>query len=119
MFFDRLERAGRFLSENQANELARSCLAFINGYDKLARLNVQRGISRFKLLPKMHLMRHFAEDIVLYRYNIKYHHCFKDEDLVGLIKRLGCRVHAGTLMEYRILGRWMLRLASWEPGTGS
>ena len=119
VFFDRMERAGRYLSDLQANELASACTAFIRGYDKLARLCVQKNVSRFKLIPKMHICRHFAEDIVRFKYNIKYRHCYKDEDCVEIMKRLACKVHAGSLMEYRIICRWLLRVSCWMPGTGS
>ena len=102
-----------------ANEMAAACTAFIRGYDKLARLCVQKNVSRFKLIPKMHICRHFAEDIVRFKYNIRYHHCYKDEDCVGIMKKLACKVHAGSLMEYRIICRWLLRVSCWVPGTGS
>ena len=98
MFFDRMERAGRYLSDQQANEFAAACTRFIRGYDKLARLCVQNHVSRFKLIPKMHICRHLAEDIVRFEDNIKHHHCYKDEDCVGIMKPLACKVHVGSLM---------------------
>ena len=119
VFFDRMERAGRYLWDQQANEFAASCATFIRGYDKLARLCVQNHVSRFKLIPKMHICRHLAEDIVRFEDNIKHHHCYKDEDCVGIMKTLTCRVHVGSLMEYRIICRWLLRASCWVPGTGS
>ena len=88
-----------------ANEMAAACTAFIRGHEKLARLCVQKNVSRFKLIPKMHICRHFSEDIVRFKYNIRYHHC--------------CKVHAGSLMEYRISCRWLLRVSCWVPRTGS
>lgn len=100
----------------QANEFAAACRAFIRGYDKLARLCVQKNVSRFKLVPKMHICRQSAEDIVLL-YDIKHHHCnsFEDEDCVGIMKKLACKVHAGSLMEYRIICRWLLRVKkTWD-----
>ena len=118
-FFDRMERAGRYLSDQQANEMAAACIAFIPGYDKLARLCVQKNVSRFKLIPKMHICRHFVEDIVRFKYNIRYHHSYKDEDCVGIMKKLARKVHAGSLMEYRIICLWLLRVSCWVPGTGS
>ena len=117
VFFDRVERAGRYLSEEEARGQCESCWGFIKGYYKLADLNVQRNVSRFKLLPKLHIMCHLAEDIWMYRYNIKYHHTYKDEDNVGLLKKLAVAV-AKPIMEYRILLRWQLRLVCWQPGTG-
>lgn len=46
---------------------------------------------------------------------LPFFHCFRDEDFVGLCKRLAVRVHKGPLFEYRIMARWLLRLSSWDP----
>lgn len=117
VFFDRMERTGRYLSHAEAREQSDLLMSFIRGYEKLAVLNVTQKTTRFKMLPKLHMLAHMAEDLVSYRYNIKFHHCYKDEDLVGLLKRLAIAV-AKPIMEYRILLRWQLRLASWYPGVG-
>ena len=49
------------------------------------------------------------------RYNYKYVHTYKDEDNVGVMKKLAEKVAKGDLMEYRVLTRFLLRLASWQP----
>ena len=119
MLFDRMERAPRYLNARQAAEIYKAGLMFMAAYDKLARLNSVRRVQRFKLLPKLHVLFHLVQDMYHTQYNARAYHCFKDEDNVGLLKRLAVRVHKGPLMEYRILTRWLLRLQAWTPGTGS
>ena len=47
--------------------------------------------------------------------NVRYVHTFKDEDNVGVVKKLAEKVTKGELMEYRILCRFLLRLGTWTP----
>ena len=117
VIFDRMERAGRYLTDLQARELHDAFMHTVCGYQKLALLCLRKGISRFKIVPKIHCMVHLAEDAKNYKYNCRYFHCFKDEDNIGLLKKLAVKV-AKPLMEWRILLRWQLRLASWVPGQG-
>ena len=56
------------------------------GDQKLALLAIRQGISRWKIIPKLHCVVHLAEDALAFKYNFKYHHCFKDEDNIGLLK---------------------------------
>ena len=61
-------------------------------YQKLALLSHRQGISRWKLLPKVHCVVHLAEDALAslaFKYNCKYHHCFKDEDKHRPSKKVG------------------------------
>lgn len=118
VFFDRIERAGRYLTREQSLEIYSATRMFVLSYDRLARLCVSRGAQRFKLIPKIHTVVHLAENMLYHRYNCKYHHCFKDEDMVGVMKQLAAAVHKGPLMEFRILSRFGLRLSAWNPGTG-
>lgn len=117
VYFDRLERCPRYLNDAQARSQYDSMMQFVSGYHKLATLSLSLGQSRWKLIPKLHCCVHLAENALRDKYNPKYYHCFKDEDFMGLLKKLGCMV-AKPLMEFRVLLRWQLRLASWSPGTG-
>ena len=118
VFFDRIERCGRYLSPNEGREIKGAIRTFLTAYESLARLNVAKGIQRFKLIPKMHILMHLGEDCAHFLYNCRYHHCYRDEDMVGVMKRLAEAVHKGPLMEFRILTRYLLRLGSWTPGIG-
>ena len=116
---DRIERFGRYLTRNEAKQIKEAMDGFVFGYCKLATLNVQCRTPRWKLIPKLHVMRHMAEDAEKHLYNPKYHHTFKDEDTVGLLKHLCVAVHKGGLLEFRVLTRWLLRLRFWEPQQAS
>ena len=115
--FDRMERYGRYLTNVEAQDLHDSIMATVCGYQKLALLSLRQGTTRFKIIPKLHCMVHLAEDALKFKYNFKYSHTFKDEDNIGVLKKLAIKV-AKPLMEWRILLRWQLRLASWVPGCG-
>ncbi len=119
VFFDRMERAGRYLTREQGEEIYDAARNFTLGMEQLAHLNVRRRVQRFKLIPKNHVVLHVGEDMRRFLYNARFHHCYKDEDNVGLLKRLGVAVHKGPLMEMRICTRWLLRLTNWVPRTGS
>lgn len=119
VFFDRMERSKRYLSQQEGDELYVAALTFTQAVEKLATLNVQRNVQRFKLIPKHHVVLHLGEDQKRFLYNARHYHCYRDEDNVGLMKRLAVAVHKGSLMEMRILTRWLLRLSSWTPQTGS
>lgn len=49
------------------------------------------------------------------RYNVRYFHCFQDEDHIGVCKGLARRVHR-KLLELRVLGRFLLRLSTYKRG---
>lgn len=117
VFSDRIERAGRYLTHEQSLEIYRAVRMFVLSYERLARLCVSRRAQRFKLIPKIHTVVHVGENMLYYRHNCKHHHCFKDEDMVGVMKQLAAAVHKGPLMELRILSRFALRLGAWNPGT--
>ena len=119
VFFDRMERSKRYLTPQEGDDLYTAAFTYTQAVEKLATLNVQRKVQRFKLIPKNHVVLHLGEDQRRYLYNARFHHCYRDEDMVGLMKRLAVAVHKGTLMEMRILTRWLLRLNSWTPGLGA
>eukprot|EP00435_Cladocopium_sp_Y103_P008588 s3618_g2.t1 len=114
-WFDRLARYGRYLTEIQSKDISKFGFTFLRLYQKLGYFSVTHNCGRWKLLPKHHPFRHVNEDMLSMRMNYRYVHTFKDEDNVGVCKRLAERVTKGDLMEYRVLCRFLLRLASWQP----
>ena len=46
-------------------------------------------------------------------YNVRFFHCFQDEDHIGTCKGLARRVHR-KLLELRVLGRFLLRLSTYK-----
>ena len=116
MWFDAVERGGRYLSQSEANDIYKYGLSFLKAYQRLAVTAVLTQSRRWKYLPKLHIFHHLCLDMKGSLLNCRHFHCFKDEDNVGLVKRLAVRVHKGPLFEFRILTRWLLRLDTWQPG---
>lgn len=114
-WFDRLARYGRYLNDFESRDIASYGFTFLRWYQKLAYMGTLRNSGRWKLLPKHHPFRHMQEDMVRHRYNYRYVHTFKDEDHIGILKKLALRVSKSDLMEFRVLTRFLLRLGSWQP----
>ena len=47
--------------------------------------------------------------------NRRFWHTYQDEDCVGSVKQIARKVHR-RLLELRLLGRWLLRLGSYNQG---
>ena len=114
-WFDKCERGGRFLNDEEANGIFRDGMAFVAAYERLALASLRAGGERWKVHHKMHGFVHLCEDALWLRSNSRFFHCFRDEDFMGLCKRLCQKVHKGPLCEFRILCRYLLRLNSWRP----
>ena len=115
-WFDILERSPRFMNQADADSTFDFGMKFVKTYERLAILSVMRGSRKWKFIPKLHVYVHLLEDVKCTRANSRFFHCFRDEDFMGLCKRLAIRAHKGPLFEYRILTRYLLRLDSWQPG---
>ena len=116
-WFDALERAKRFLTDEEKVTLHKLGLKFVSTLDRLAIIALRSGSNRWKLQPKIHTLIHVCEDHLWYGYNARFLHCYVDEDFMGLTKRLALKCHRGELLEFRVMCRFLLRLASWIPGT--
>ena len=116
-WFDLLERCDRYLEQWQAAELHEHARVFVTFYLRLAKMCVGAKVLRYQVTPKLHVyLRHLAQDPTSNLYNVRFHHCYVDEDLMGTMKSLAKRAHR-SLLEYRVLTRWQLRLKVWEPRT--
>ena len=114
-WFDLVERSPRNLEQQVANEIFDCGMCFLASYLRLAVHSVIQNGRRWKFLAKLHSFAHICEDMQITLINCRTFHTSRDEDMMGLLKRLAVRVHKGPLFEYRILTRWLLRLASWDP----
>ena len=114
-WFDRLSRYGRYLTPAEGAEIANFGHRFLKLYQRLAYHGVTHKLNRWKLLPKLHPFKHACEDMQSKLYNYRFVHTYKDEDFVGVMKKLCERVSKGDLCEYRILTRFLLRLSTWVP----
>ena len=115
-WFDILERSPRFLSQNDADATFNFGNKFLRTYERLGIIAVIRGSKRWKFIPKLHVFMHLIEDVKSTTENSRFFHCFRDEDFMGVCKKLAIRVAKGPLFEYRVLTRYLLRLDSWQPG---
>ena len=114
-WFDAVERAGRYLTQSEATSIYSYGMSFLQSYSRLGIQSVLSGSRRWKYIPKLHVFLHLCEDMLHTKLNCRHTHCFRDEDHVGLIKKLAAKVHKGPLIEFRILTRYLLRLGSWLP----
>ena len=117
-WFDSLERAKRYLTDQEKVTLYTLGSKFVSTLEKLAILALRANVNRWRLQPKIHPMCHLNEDHLWFAYNCRYHHSYVDEDFMGLAKQLAQKCHRGDLLEFRIMCRFLLRLASWIPGVG-
>ena len=108
-FLDRMERASRYLTGDQANEMFDACTTFLSLNEILAKVSHDRGVSRWKIVPKHHSLKHLSEDQVRTHLNCRHFHCFIDEDFIGFWKGLVQAVPK-ELLEFRGLTRYLLRL---------
>ena len=113
-FMDLLERCGRYLSNAEAVKLHEHGRKFADQYTRLAQLCITKKILRWHYTPKLHVMvQHLLVEPLTSQYNVRHHHCFIDEDLMGQIKGLCRRVH-WAMLEWRALSRFQLRLRVWQ-----
>lgn len=112
-WYDLLERSPRFLDNTQRVELHGLAMKSVRVLERLAYIAMLNNRMRWRLQPKVHPFIHIAEDHLWFGVNARFVHCYIDEDSIGLMKRLALRVHRGSLMELRMLCRFLLRLGSW------
>lgn len=118
MWFDRLERAPRFMSPTQGKELHDLGVKYVRLIERLSVIGLCKNVNRWRLRPKLHAFLHISEDHLRYRVCARTFHCYVDEDFVGLVKRLSLKCHRGDLLELRIILRWLLRIQTWVPAGG-
>ena len=56
-WFDKTERAGRYLTASQAAEMAAAGRTFLDAYEKLAHCAKLMSLTRWKAVPKLHVPR--------------------------------------------------------------
>lgn len=112
-FFDRSERSGRLLSQHEADDISSALFKFLQLYRLLIKNSLVRCCHRYKVIPKVHVLVHVAEDIRDTCMNCRQYHCFLDEDFIGQMKDLTIKLpKVGLGLEYRLLTRWLLRLGA-------
>ncbi|CAJ1449122.1 unnamed protein product [Effrenium voratum] len=75
-----IERAGRYLSEAEANAIAGHGYAFLNFFKALARLSLRQGKLRWVVIPKCHALTHQIQEMISFRLNCRFEYTMADED---------------------------------------
>ncbi|CAE7031358.1 unnamed protein product [Symbiodinium sp. CCMP2592] len=101
----------RFVSQEQGQLIANTGYSFQRLARALAQFAVTASVMRWKLLPKFHVYTHLLEESLYRGENPRGYHCFEDEDNIGRWKKL-CNGTQGSLMEFRLLSRYLLRLGA-------
>ena len=106
-----LERCPRYLTEEQTSEMMRLSLKFLTVYKTLAIRHALARSLRFPMKPKLHSFQELNLQMMRERYNVRYLHTYRDEDMIGQTKAIVRAVHK-DLLELRTLCRLSLRLAA-------
>ena len=108
---------GRFLPPECANRMAELTETILMCMNCLYTMSMDLGRRLYQLIPKIHMFAHLGYDFC-FQANPRRVHAYSDEDLVGKIKRIAERCHAGTVafravQRYAIMIciRWWLQLA--------
>ena len=111
-----LEMARRYLTEDQAEALHRRGMQFLDTYRLLARRHSASGSLLFPLKPRHHAFVEINKQLRAWRYNPRFKHCFRDEDMLGVVKHIVRRCHR-QMLEIRGLCRLSLRYKLAPPDT--
>lgn len=115
-FGKKLDSAGIFLTDEQADELVDVGKLFLECYARLAADALALSRPRWKLRPKFHSLH--CETILRMasgsRANPRYFSCWLDEDYIGRMCNLGKAASSHpTTMSRRVMERMMLSTNCW------
>jgi hypothetical protein len=110
-----LDRAGKWLSDDETKRALSSGTLYLTSYQALAAANLIRRRCNYKVRPKLHYFAHqILRQIETSRLNPRHLHCFGDEDFIGRIARLA-KLTSGQTTSLRTLQRYLLYIAlRWE-----
>ena len=109
-----LERLPRYLTAAEGCEIYRMGMSFLRPYKLLAQRHVASGSLLFPLKPRHHTYLEACNQMRQWRYNLRFRHCFRDEDALGQTKSIVRKVHR-NLLEVRTLSRLALRFKEAPP----
>lgn len=90
-WFSGCERAKRYLTERESNEIYANGMLFLKSHLRLTQASHRLKILAWVLKPKFHAMLHLLDQSHKWRYNTRYTHCFAGEDAMGWLKRVSLR----------------------------
>ena len=109
-YIHRLDVAPLILSHEERQDAIVLGKLHLLTYQKLAERSVHDASFLFKIRPKHHTFDHMLEFMSKSRINPGKFTCFRDEDFLGHVKRLGQQCHGKTISK-RALQRYILTLA--------
>ena len=111
-------QAGRKPTDDEAQGMAKAMETALLCYNWLSTEAHRANLRLWKIVPKFHLITHCAYDQAKVT-NPRWVHCYKDEDMVGKVKKIVLACHGKTagnrvLDRYRVFFgiRWYEELAS-------
>ena len=88
----------------------RSAYTFAKTYQELSRTAELEGKALWKIRPKGHYFMHLVDSCSASNRNPNSHHCFGEEDFMGVVTRIASGTHGATTM-LRTLQRYMMFMA--------
>eukprot|EP00959_Pyramimonas_sp_CCMP1952_P171555 3584983-Pyramimonas_sp.AAC.1 len=79
---------------------------FLSSLQWLADEAVREKKHQWKIRPKCHYLSHHVDDLSN-RVNPRFHHCFADEDLMGIMAAIGKGCNRNTI-SLRVLQRYLI-----------
>ena len=117
-FITGLDRAGDFLTDDEAIQISDAGLAYLRQYAFLARRSLAKRESLWKIRPKHHYFHHMVLNVRVQKVNLSRTQCFHGEDFMGKTKNLARRCHRRSVQNraleryIQLIGaRWMARKA--------
>ena len=89
-----LDKAGMYLSGTEYTEALKHAESFLDHYDALNKWALEKGRLLFHVVTKFHTFLHLIENARFL--NPRFHWCFKSEDFVGKVAKVGHSVSMGT-----------------------
>jgi hypothetical protein len=103
--------AGPYLSESEYRKALQKANQFLNSYDWLNKWALEQGRLSFHIVVKHHTFIHLVENAKYL--NPRFHWCFKSEDFVGKMSRIGGSVAMGvrsTKLSLKLVPKYELLL---------
>ena len=79
-------------------------------YHLAAAVAAMQGKLRWLVLPKLHLLHHICDDLLVNFLNPRAFHCFSGESYMGFVKKVCQATCMATNMEARVLKRTLLKV---------
>lgn len=96
----KIEKAGRYLTEEEAESIFAEGFEFLRMYKRLAAVSIRKGLQEFFIRPKIHAMWHLLKSCRHQRTNPRFWHCFCDEDAMAWAKRTFLKGHPQHRMKW-------------------